>query len=402
MATFSNSLTFSANPKAIALNNKLAPSPLTMPSSTYQYNVPKPNSAANIAYGGSPTVPSNQYASTPSPAFTPSTPVKAHTVNADGSNKTDFHAPTTPTPLIQPKKAATPTTPTVAPTKVLADTQTQPPAQPEAPTTAQPATAVPTQPTYANPLIQPAIDAQQRAVNINQALNQSVNDRTKQGIALPFVQGQQAALERDYGVQANAASQEAQNATTMAGFGQPQQYSLYSQPYNPLTDTYGGGGAGGAINRSVQASNVGSAGDFQTKIQQAQAAGSAADSNFNVLNSYASQAGIDGNSPILSGLQQKYGQIVGGADAPAVAGFKAQLQSLRSAYQQLTGGDPVAAIPDGVTPAQLQNIQQSLKSTVQNNVAGYNKQLSQLQGTTAQGGGGAYTSSSGKTYTLPY
>lgn len=299
----------------------------------------------------------------------PSTPLKSQTTNADGSTKTEYHAP------VAPK---------TSPAPASSQIQTPPPiAQPIPQATNAPATPIP--PGYANPLIQPAIQANQQAVNINQALNQAVNDRTKQGIALPFVQGQQAALQRDYGVQAQAATQEAQNATNLAQFGQPQQYSLLSQPYNPLTDTYGGGGKNGAIDRSIQASNIGSAGDFQQKIQNTQATANAADANFSVLNSYAQ--GFAGDTPIVNGLSQLYGTTVQGNEA--ISGFKSQLQNVRAAYQAITGGDPVAAIPDNITPNQLKQVQESLKTTAANNVTGYKNQLGQLQsGTSTSSSGG--------------
>ncbi len=383
MANFSNTV----NPKAGALGNKINPGGphvvLPMPAA------PKPsifdskgfggkiaNSLANVggaiktgaaaAFGPTPLgsqliknisnapvqPPFSQLAHAQTTPETPPPAIKSQSQGADGSTKTEYHPP-------EPTAPVNPTTPT--------------------------------KPTYANPLIQPAMDAQKRAVDINQALNQAVNDRTKQGIALPFVTGQQGAIQRDYGVQAQAANQEAQNAVQLAQFGQPQQYGLTSQPYNPLTDTYGGGGTSGAIDRSVRASNIVSAGDFQSKIQTTKAAKDAADANFSILNDYASQGGAASDSPIINGLLQKFGQTAGGQDSAQVAGFKSQLQSVRSAYQALTGGDPMVAIPDAITPSQLKQVQQSLKDTAQNNLTSYQNQLDELR----NGGGSTPTSNGG-------
>ena len=187
-----------------------------------------------------------------------------------------------------------------------------------------------------------------------------------------------------YGSLANTAlSQENRQQSgqaSVAGYTAPQPYGLTTQPYNPVTDNYGGGGPNGAIDRSIQASNIGSAGDFQSKIQTTQAQANAADANFDILNGYAQ--GFAGDVPITNALKQKYGTSVEGNQA--VAGFQAQLQNVRSAYQAITGGDAVSAIPDNITPNQLRQVQSVLKSTAQNNVAGYQKQLQGLGSNTQQ------------------
>ncbi len=161
----------------------------------------------------------------------------------------------------------------------------------------------------------------------------------------------------------------------------PQPYGLTTQPYNPVTDTYGGGGTGGAVNRAVQASNIGSAQDFQSKINTIQATAPAADAAFGVLSSYANAVGGDGTVPILQGLQQLYGSTAQGSQA--VAGFKAQLQAVRQAWGAIEGGDPNAAISDNITPQQLNTVQQQLKADAQNKVTGYQNQLNQLGNTSS-------------------
>lgn len=93
-----------------------------------------------------------------------------------------------------------------------------------------------------NPLLQQAIDAQKRAVGINQALNQGISNISQKPIALEFQQGQQAALQRDYGVQAQAANQEAQNATQLVPYGQPSPSAYGQTTFNPLTGQFGSSG----------------------------------------------------------------------------------------------------------------------------------------------------------------
>ena len=61
-----------------------------------------------------------------------------------------------------------------------------------------------------------AQDIQGQATQLNQSLNQGENDITKKPIPLEFQQGQQAALQRDYGVQAQSLAQQAGYATTNA------------------------------------------------------------------------------------------------------------------------------------------------------------------------------------------
>lgn len=251
--------------------------------------------------------------------------------------------------------------------------------------------------------------------NLTNGLNAGQNQIMNKPIPLQFQQGQEAALQRDYGTQLTAASNALQQAAQEQGYGltgataagqlatgaaenagqlgttgatsaaqgaAPQSYGLTTQPYFPANDTYGGGGSGGAINRSVQAANIGSAQDFQNKINTTQATAGAANADLNILNGYAKGFGSD--VPILNGLTQLYGNTLQGNQA--VAAFRAKLQDVRNEYQQITGGDGTAAIPDNVTANQLAAIQSSLSSTAQNSVTGYKNQLGQLQNGGASAG----------------
>lgn len=117
--------------------------------------------------------------------------------------------------------------------------------------------------------------------------------------------------------------------------------------------------------------------DLQTKINAIQSTAPAADAAFSVLNTYAKAVG-GGNIPILQGLQQTYGSTAQGSQA--VAGFKSQLQAVRSAWTAIEGGDGAIAIPDNVTADQLTQIQQQLKTDAQNKVTGFQNQFANVGG----------------------
>lgn len=262
--------------------------------------------------------------------------------------------------------------------------------------------------------IQDAIDAQNRAVNINQDLNQAINNQTKEAIPIQFQQGRQGAIQRDYGVQASAANQAASNAANIAGITQSglsaagglstnQQGISQSQLQSSINGSapqfgvsYGTGVAnpvtgqlnssGGNYGTGVEAaSNVQSVKDYQTQINNLNATAPAADAAFSILNSYASAVG-GGNTPVLQGLSQLYGNTVQGSQA--VAGFKAQLQAVRQAWTSIEGGDAMQAIPDNVTAAQLTQIQQQLKNDVKNKINNLTSAKNNLNGTSSGGSTG--------------
>lgn len=262
--------------------------------------------------------------------------------------------------------------------------------------------------------IQDAIDAQNRAVNINQDLNQAINNQTKEAIPIQFQQGRQGAIQRDYGVQASAANQAAQNAaniagitqsglsaagglsTTQQGLSQSQLQSAISGSAPQFGVSYGTGVANpvtGQLNSSggnygtgaEAASNVQSVKDYQTQINNLNATAPAADAAFSILNSYASAVG-GGNTPVIQGLQQLYGSTAQGSQA--VAGFKAQLQAVRQAWTAIEGGDAMQAIPDNVTAAQLTQIQQQLKNDVKNKITNLTNAKNNLSGNSSGGSTG--------------
>lgn len=130
------------------------------------------------------------------------------------------------------------------------------------------------------------------------------------------------------------------------------------------------------------AANVSSIQNYTTQLNNLQAAAPAADAAFSVLNSYAQ--GINASTPIASGLAQLYGSTAQGS--AAVAGFKAQLQAVRNAWDTIEGGGSASAIPDNVTPQQLTQVQQQLKTDVQNKTTGYQQELSSLNGSSGSTG----------------
>ena len=77
------------------------------------------------------------------------------------------------------------------------------------------------------------------------------------------------------GLGSAAGAANTQQGQTLSGLGAagslaaPQSYGLLNQPYNPVTDTYGGGGTTGALNRATQAGNI------QAAQSNAQAVGTA-------------------------------------------------------------------------------------------------------------------------------
>ena len=141
----------------------------------------------------------------------------------------------------------------------------------------------------------------------------------------------------------------------------------------PLDST---GASQAAVTGSLIDANATSASGIQTNINNIQSKSDAASANFDYLNSLAQQGGVDSNSPILGTLRQKLGSTVEGNNA--VAGFKAQLESVKQAYKDITGNEP--NIPDDPTPSQLKTIQDALNKAVKNNLTNYQKKLNDLKG----------------------
>lgn len=204
------------------------------------------------------------------------------------------------------------------------------------------------------------------------------------GQASNIAQQQGSRLE---GLAAEKASLTGQGQAYLSGAGAAasQPYGPTTQAYNPIEGTFTGGGAN-AVNRAIQAANIGSAQDFQTQVNTIESKAPAASSNFEILNNYASQ--FASGSPIITQIKQRYGTTIEGNNA--VAGFLSQLETIRQAYKELTGTDP--NIPETATPEQLKQIKSTLDAAIQNRLTGAKNQLGKLGG---QSSGSSTGSSSG-------
>lgn len=186
-----------------------------------------------------------------------------------------------------------------------------------------------------------------------------------------------------------------QALTSAAGAAAPQSYSLYNQPYNPVSDTYGGGGSNGAIDRSIQAANIGTAGSFAGDYQNGLAKLRVADSIQNQVLSTLKNNPTLNNTPVsaitnlnefLSGQSSQSGQQL--------------LSQQVNNYIQTLGLDPASVVniahQQSGTLAQLLD---SLRQTVQNQVNAKNpanvKSNSGSSGTSIK-------SNKGNSYNLPY
>lgn len=96
-------------------------------------------------------------------------------------------------------------------------------------------------------------------------------------IAQNYGQIGQNALTRAAGESTLVGAANTQQGTRQSGLvsavgaAAPQAYGLLNQPYNPLTDTYGGGGATGATDRAIQAGNINTAQDFTQQYNEGKA-----------------------------------------------------------------------------------------------------------------------------------
>lgn len=265
--------------------------------------------------------------------------------------------------------------------------------------------------------INDAIAAQNRAVGINQALNQAINDQTKSAIPITFQQGRQAAIQRDYGVQADAAVRAAQNAQNIAsttqagltsagglrntqqgliqqalqqaaGFSAPQLAGFNQQVFNPVTGTMGGGNIQDAVSTIAQKVQRGEM-TYNDAIQALSGYGQggvnalqqALPSGFNIAQSntlagqqgsikpafdYATQAmnnlqnivktlpGIQTtNVPIINYLTQGFSGVTG-AGSQQLQAFRAAIAEARGAIQK------VLASTQGGTPTDYVGQSQAL------------------------------------------
>lgn len=180
--------------------------------------------------------------------------------------------------------------------------------------------------------------------------------------------------------------------TSAANLAQPQSYGLTSQPYNPLSDTYGGGGSNGAVNRGVQAGNISSAQELTSQKNQLQSTFNGVEANYDLLVNTARQGGVnDGNVPALNALQQNVAR--GLASNEAVINFRNTLSAVRAGYAQILGGGTATvdsqhraeeAIPENISLNALVSLGEQLKSEAGNRIAGIDQQVNSISGNSSQ------------------
>jgi hypothetical protein len=157
--------------------------------------------------------------------------------------------------------------------------------------------------------------------------------------------------------------------------------------------TFGAAGAGSYIG----AQQLGAAGALTGQVAQLQSQGAAADANFNLMLSILKKGQInDLNVPILNQLTQNISR--GLASDSDVVAFRSALQTVRSQYAAILGGGTptnetlamaTEKIPDTVSAAALQQVEQTMKAMVNNTVASYNQTIGQYSGG-GYGGGSSF------------
>lgn len=399
----------------------------------------KPNSPTGLAYGGSENVGTGQYTNT-TPSVVGNNPgliapknqdVKSHTVtNVDGSTVSQTYHPTAQ-PLVSSTKPANDANGGASSANPNAKMQEVSGGTPGTPSPTPNPTPTPSSvpPTYAGLVGQVAqgasqpnkiyTDAVTKAEEVNKQLAQSrmneaqgLADNANNPIPLRFQQGRAQVLQNQYLQQQNALAGEYQGATSLvgsantqqglnqsglisaAGLAAPQGYGLTTQPYNPLTDTFGGGGTGGAIDRATQAGNISTAQSFAQDYNTGKAKLAAADGIQSQIVATLQNNPTLNNTPVsgLTNLNELLsGQISSGPQ---------QLLSQQIAqYISTLGLDPASvtniAHQQKGTLAQLLD---SLRKTAE--TVNESKNPANLK--TGSSNSGSYTSNSGNTYNLPY
>lgn len=195
---------------------------------------------------------------------------------------------------------------------------------PQVPQAGQPATIDPS--LYGSglfgSLLQNAVTAQQTSQEFDQNLQQGENNVTKQAIPLEDVQGQQAAMQRDYGIQQTALSQQAQNAIQAAQLAEP--VSQYGALTSPATgQAISGGASGGTLPASAQSFIT----SLATQVQNGQMTRDQATSQ---LSAY----GPAGLSAFNSALGPNFNTVQSNANAASTATNLSNTSSQAQATQQ--------------------------------------------------------------------
>lgn len=211
----------------------------------------------------------------------------------------------------------------------------------------------------------------------SQRMNALANDESQQLGALDrqlAAQGQGQSALTSAGTLGNTAQGQLQSGlTSAAAAAAPQQYGLTNQPYNPLSDSYGGGGAGGVLDRAnlagqvagaqaagaapgnAQASNINTQGTATTDIaktglsqatqdyQNIYSSYNAADAQTKTLQNILESTGI--NATNSSDYNKAINSLKNRLGDSNFASFNTALQELQSMYSGLLsfgGGTPTS------------------------------------------------------------
>ena len=193
-------------------------------------------------------------------------------------------------------------------------------------------------------LIQQALNAQNQSQKFTQALGQGETDITKQPIPLEFQQGQQSAMQRDYGIQQQALANKAGYLSNLAGLAAPQMQ--FGQLTDPLTGLPVGGGSYGGNQQ------------LQNAVQQAaQLIRNGASPNDPNVTSLISTFGMPGQVALTQALQQSTG---GNYNPTALAGAVQQNVTQGQTYQgQATALQVPLAGLTSITPQVTSLLQQA-------------------------------------------
>jgi len=139
-------------------------------------------------------------------------------------------------------------------------------------------------------------------------------------------------------------------------------------------------------NPSVQGAGQQTAANLTAQTNQLQATLNGAEANFSLLVNTANQGGVNNTSvPVLNTLinNAKFGLT----SDTAVNNFRSTLATVRSQYAQILGGGTTTvdsqnraqtAIPDNISLAALQSLEQQMKQEAQNRIAGNQQQINSL------------------------
>jgi len=155
--------------------------------------------------------------------------------------------------------------------------------------------------------------------------------------------------------------------------------------------------AKGSNVQTIGTANVNSLPDLTKQLNSLQSQSSGIDNNFNLAINTAIKGGVnDGDVPALNAIKQNVTK--GLASNQTVIDFQNSIQQIQNVLTATGGG----TVDPNISQNGLKSLQQQIKSGIANTVKGIQDQIDKIKGGGSSGSGGSYTSSSGKSYTLPY